>query len=805
VRVDEGGWFDILDGDGRPVLLHAVGAVRLDASDDTGAEFRTDGPAERTITERDGGVELWVVPDSGPGLLWTLQPDDAGHLTVTLEAHAGDAPVQVAKLVPVRASAADGGGLFLGQDPARHRILENGSHAALDFVVEVRTGDTDPDGAAAAIAPGHYDGHSVSNGNHAVVDLDSGATWVAGVLSMERTLPVVQLTGQRGVLDEEGREGFALFSVEADLLPAPLTVSAGTPLVAEPAWLAPFEDDALLGLETWAQAAADHQGIVPWHRRKAGRRVPNGWNSWSGSGGTGGHGTDIDEAMILAHLDWMADELRDWGMDWFQIDDGYEPTYGHWVWRADRFPSGPRALTDAIRARGLVPGIWMAPFACYDDAPLYAEHPEWFIDKDALGSIVGAGYEMLDLSNPAVQAYLEALGRTVREDWGFDWLKVDFGYYALMARAYDAGNVTREEAWRAGVQALRDGLGDDVFLLMVGVLGPNQGLVDSLRTTLDNAPVWDWEPGVSMDNHLEQQGHKPTVRTAGRRWYLHDRVWVNHPDLILFRSNTRDEAWPRVTFEEARAFATFVGLSGGIVKLGDKLLELDVEEINTIRTLLPTYGVAARPLDVFEREFPEVWHLPVHAPIDGLDESFEVIGLFHWGRNIDHGAQPPAVLEDTAAPRSHAVDLGARGLDGPWLAYEFWTGAFLGEVDGTLSVEVPSHDSRVVALRRPTGAPRFLGWNRQITMGGSVLEAADWDADAGTLTLRTPVVAGTERAPFTWEIAVHVPPGFGFEQVDATGTGSVASDLDGEVLRLRFDPPEAADAILVLQFSGTAE
>jgi hypothetical protein len=804
--LDPGGWFDLVDADGHAVLVHAVGVAMLDAAGETGTPLRTDDDRDRTVTETADGLELRVQGADGvPDLLWWLGAGEDGALLAELRVdNTTDEPVHIAKLATIRAEAGDGGGLFLGADPARHRILENGSHAALEFVAEVRPGDTEPDAAAAMIAPGEYEGHSVSSSNHAVVDLDSSAAWVAGALSFDQAQPVMNLSYLPVLSDEDDHQrlGFTYFSAEADFLPLALDVAPGDTISSERIWVSAFGADALLGLEAYADAVANHYGIVPWHRREAGRRVPNGWNSWSGSGGTGGYGTDFDEELVLENLDWMALELRDWGMDWFQFDDGYEPTYGEWVWRTDRFPSGPRGLSDAIRERGFRPGIWIAPFTAYDEATVFIEHPDWFIEKTPLGQIVSSGYNVLDLTHPEVQAWLAALMTEVRDEWGFDWVKVDFGYYAMMGAHYDDPSATREAAWRQGVQVVRDALGDDVFLLMVGVLGQNYGLVDSMRTTLDNAPVWDWDPSLNLDNHMEQQGHKPTMRTAGRRWYLHDRVWLNHPDLIIFRSNTRDETWPRVTLEEARAFATFVGLSGGIVKLGDRLLDLEGDAVGVIRALLPTYGTAARPLDVFEREFAEVWHLPVHAPIDGYDASYEVMGLFNWGLNQDLTTSPYSLMEDDGSDRHHAVDLNARGLSGTWLAYEFWTASFLGEVEDTLVLDVPAHDSRVVALRPPTGAPQFLGWNRQITMGGSVLEDATWDDSARTLTLRMPVVPGTELAPFVWEVAVHVPDGFTRSDLQAEGVAltNLQAALDGSVLRISFEPEAAGSLHLVVHF-----
>ena len=52
-----------------------------------------------------------------------------------------DAPVLLAKTAPLRTTGENQGGLFLGQAPKTHRILENGSFTLFDFIAEVRPGD----------------------------------------------------------------------------------------------------------------------------------------------------------------------------------------------------------------------------------------------------------------------------------------------------------------------------------------------------------------------------------------------------------------------------------------------------------------------------------------------------------------------------------------------------------------------------------------------------------------------------------------------------------------------------------------
>ncbi len=802
----DGGSLGLLDADTEPVLQEATARLMLDDWGEEGRELLlTDLDCS---VDRDGEESLLAHctgTDADPTLIWTLRAHPEGWFEARLAVDNTTAQeLAVAKLSPLFLDGRDGGALFLGDHPQTHRVVENGSYGALDFVAELVPGDVEGNEGYATVMPGSFEGHSASSWNHGVQDLHSARSWVAGALTFERTTPVMNLSYKesRAQEAEDGRVGFSFLALEGAYLPEPKILAPGERLESE-LFFFRIGGDALEGLELYAHAIATTLDLTPWHKREPGRRVPNGWNSWSGSSSTGGYGTDINEEVVLENLAVMATELRDWGVEWFQIDDGYEPTYGEWTWREDRFPNGPAWLSEQIRAAGLIPGLWMAPFQIYDDAPMVKEHPDWFADPVELGEVILGDSYILDLTHPEVQDYLRELFTTFREEWGFDWLKLDFGYYALFGSNFHQPDTTREEAWRQGVGVIREALGDDAFFMLVGTLGTNFGILDSGRLGLDSMPIWDWdENAMAWDERFEQQGLKPTLRTSARRYFFQDTVWVNHPDLIFFRSNTRDESWPRLTQTESEAWCSWVALSGGIVKIGDRLVDLEPEHINALRKILPAHGAPARPLDLFTTEYPERWHLHYDGGLDGFSESWDLLGLFHWGFNVDQTTNPYTPMEDTAEDRLHTVDLEALGIQGERLAYEFWTGAFLGLLEGELELAVPSHSGRVVALREPADHPLFLGWNRQITMGGVLVQEQTWDEEAATLRLAVQVAAPTDYAPFEYSLAFHVPEGFGRPDISSFGVplDSLQGALEGEVYRVSLVPISTGALVIELDF-----
>src|SRR6202011_5884205 len=93
--------------------------------------------------------------------------------------------------------------------------------------------------------------------------------------------------------------------------------------------------------------------------------------------------------------------------------------------------------------------------------------------------------------------------RTVCEDWGFEYVKLDFVYAAAMrGRRYDP-NTTGVEAYRRGMQALRRIVGERFILGCGAPLVPSVGLVDGMRIGSDVAAVWGREgnaDGPSLRN-----------------------------------------------------------------------------------------------------------------------------------------------------------------------------------------------------------------------------------------------------------------------------------------------------------------
>ncbi len=803
-----GGRFDVSGGPGRTLLRGAWAEVLIE-----------DGGAQRTLSTRDCHAS-WKRLDASPkpggyfdaargheldceidGVAFTLRlyadPAHNAALAILDVTNHRSQDLRVLRFTPVL-SEGDGGGLFVGANALRTRVLDDGMDVIADTEANLHYPD---ESSRQGVIDAFFDiksrGDVLSNWNHAVVDLDSNQSWIAGALGVERSFPTFGTTLDPDLpARSNGRTGQDAFYADLALLYKGKPVKPGKTLSSEPVYMNPAATDPWTALEDYADATAAWLDYVPWMKRDGGRPTPNGWNSWGGSGSTGGLGHDIDDSSMAENLAVMAREFKPFGIDYFQVDDGYQVAYGDWQANA-KFPSGMPAFAKKVTDAGLLPGLWIAPFTVSATSQFAADHPDWLIDPstNAIHGFVdpGAGTRMLDLSNPDVQAWLAATMKRYTNDWGERWIKHDYGYYDLLYPPKHDPTMTSIEAYKAGLRAVRGAIPDNVFYLGIALMGVNFGEVDGMRLTLDSGPLWEQAHPFSLVG--SGNSFKSTVKTGARRYYFHNHLWVTHNDLLFFRTDIQHPD-QTVTLDEAKTYASFMALSGSIIKFGEDLRTLTPEQIDVWRQLLPSYPDAARPMDLFTRHYPEEYLLRVNGTLVGSDASWYVVGLLNWGRNYDFDARPMLDMPDEA--RTYSIDLGKWGLDPDkqYLASEFWSEKFLGIVEGTLERTVPAHGHEVIALREVTGHPQYLGDNRQITQGATDLESEQWDASARRLDLRFKVDAGAPDAvPFEYRFRVYAPDGYDLASAD----GAEAAQ-DGRVVTLRITPSQPGDLALAVRF-----
>jgi hypothetical protein len=689
--------------------------------------------------------------------------DDLPYFTVQCAVeNRGAKSLRVADMEPLRAEAQRGGGMFLGADPARARILENGHKLYMDFWVRLVSGAEPVN----------------SNWNAAFHDPDSGRSAVLGFVTMESAFLQVRASYQENdSVAADSWRGFSTLRTVSSYQPEK-PVAAGKSWQSEVLFVMPDMKSPFRALEAFGEAAGA--------RNPSGfetKPIPTGWNAWATSLHHG-----LTHRNMIANAKSATVSLRDFGMRTFQIDDGWMIAHGDWEADPARFPRGMDGVASEIRGLGYTPGIWIQPFCVSVDSALAREHPDWFAPKSKQGQELSPkDWLLLDPTHPEAAQWLRDLFRRISHDWGYKVIKIDFIYYLLLAERYHDPDATAVEAFRRGLRIIREAAGDDAFIILVAVpTYTGAGIADGMRLGLDITPDWGDDEGYLA------QGVKPMLRNLARRYYLNHRLWISHPDMFYLGSPEEPARWEgkQATLAQARMYGTAVALSGAITKIGDQFLNLNPEQIDLLRRFLPVYSKAgARPVDLFEMQYPQVWDLSV----DAGGEQWHAVGVFNWGRNRN----PEGLVEATdtvvvVSGEDLELDPGAQ-----YIAWGFWSDRFYGQFPGSgqIQARLAPVETDVIAIHRLKPRPQFLSTNRHVTQGGTDIESISWDPLSLTLEIRQKC-----DSIFPYALTVHVPDGFKLEKATAGGA-TVQAEQRGRILRVRRQSLFSNTIVWTLEFS----
>src|SRR5262249_50783184 len=155
--------------------------------------------------------------------------------------------------------------------------------------------------------------------------------------------------------------------------------------------------------------------------------------------------------------------------------------------------------------------------------------------------------------------------------------------------------------------------------------------------------------------------------------------------------------------------ASIIALSGGTVISGDRLYELEAARLEILKKVLPSYGQAARPVDLFEKSFPEIFALKINRNFG----QWWLVGYFNWDE----------------AQTVRDFELSRLGLspEKSYLLYEFWTQLLLTDAVGKVRLTFEPSSVNLIAVHEKRGVPQLLGTDRHFTQGGLELENVRWD------------------------------------------------------------------------------
>jgi len=123
-------------------------------------------------------------------------------------------------------------------------------------------------------------------------------------------------------------------------------------------------------------------------------------------------------------------KVKELGIKWAVIDDGFQIAEGDWRVDTRRFPGGSndmKKMVDAIHSHGLKAKLWWAPLAADPGSKVLADHPHALLINDAGAPQYITWWDSYYLS-PASDATMEHTMETLdmfMDEWGFDGLKMD--------------------------------------------------------------------------------------------------------------------------------------------------------------------------------------------------------------------------------------------------------------------------------------------------------------------------------------------------------------------------------------------
>ncbi len=431
--------------------------------------------------------------------------------------------------------------------------------------------------------------------------------------------------------------------------------------------------------------------------------VLSGWCSWYQLY------TSVSEADVRRNVANLSSQRDAVPLRLIQLDDGFQRAVGDWLELNDKFAQSLRGLASDIRAHGFTPGLWLAPFLLSANSHTYEQHPDWIIrdpDGNPLNALHnwGSANYCLDTTNPAALDWICHVIEVAVQEWGFDYLKLDFLYAAALRGVRHDSSLTSVQAYRAAMRRIREVAGERFILGCGAPLLPSIGTVDGMRIGSDVANYW------GRDRNADGPALSNALRATLARGWLHGSWWANDPDCVVVRAHDT-----QLTQDEVQAWAAVVALSGGMLFVGDDVSQLEPDRLALLSRLVPPSGRAADVAPPLAERMPQRLHLRV-AP----DRS--VVGIANWSDST-----VPAVFE----PSEFGLEISTA-----YHLFDQWSGAYLGCAAGPRPLpDLPTHSMHLLAVHPDQSNPRVVGSTGHLLGPAMDIASERWDAASRTLVV----------------------------------------------------------------------
>jgi alpha-galactosidase len=207
-------------------------------------------------------------------------------------------------------------------------------------------------------------------------------------------------------------------------IPAKIILKPGEVYSTPRTFLAVYSGDFYEPLKMWSDAIEKEGLSRPLNNNE---NYAVAWCGW-------GYEFGVTPKQMLGTIP----KLKELGIHWATLDDGWFDNYGDWQPRAPAFAG--TAIQDMVKSfhdQGIKVQLWWLPLAVEDGKYGYGdrkfvtsvvvrEHPDWLVlDQQGKPARMARNLATLCPALPEVQAYYKQLTERFIRDWGFDGHKLD--------------------------------------------------------------------------------------------------------------------------------------------------------------------------------------------------------------------------------------------------------------------------------------------------------------------------------------------------------------------------------------------
>ncbi len=332
----------------------------------------------------------------------------------------------------------------------------------------------------------------------------------------------------------------------------------------------------------------------------------------------------------------LIDAAADCGCEYYVIDAGwYAPgewwdSVGEWQECRERFPGGIKEVTDYIRSKGMIPGVWLELEVMGINCEKAKKAPDdWFFVRHGKRVFDRSRYQ-LDFRNPAVIEHVnEVIDRVVNE-YGIGYIKMDYNIEPgigteIAAESVGQGLLEHERAYLAWL--------DDVFRRYPDLVIEN---CSSGGLRMDYALLSRYSLQSTSDQE-DYRNYAAIAANAGAGVTPEQAAVWSYP----MRQGNKEE----VIYNMVNAMLGRIHQSGHLAELSAQRMELVKEGIACYKTIRGDIkrAVPFLPLDVTDNE--DLWAC---GGLQTEDKAYLCVWKRQMeGKNNDRRLQAGTVCSDT--------------------------------------------------------------------------------------------------------------------------------------------------------------